>query len=414
MDKSTFDEKQLKELLQHLPKIKDHQDPEQLFASISSRLEEEKVEKNQMVEQTKKSQKKAWILPVFASAAALLIIALVIPSFMFQSNSSMQDSSKASIESKSEEANESMDQSQILENDNAIMIEGNKSKIEMLDRQIQSHVITDLSEEQQVITVAVPDRNAQFVIPISFIVPKDGQALTKLEQIETIKNHLYEEEWGLSPYILDNVSLSEETMEDDRRKVIVDVPRDHQYGNGSAMEIMFLATIKETFKQLDYDIVEFQTEGKPGIILGNYGELKEIKLQGKNSKRAYFIYQPYEQTQTFLVPFPIENNFANALEAMKSTDEFDLENIKPSIPKEIQFQNIEIDQDKNKVVIEFKDGTDLPNEEAYFMMVEAILMTAKEYGFEFIEFKNAPSSNIGQYNLLEAIEVPEGVNPMPY
>lgn len=407
MHKSTFNDEQLEKLLKNMPKVKDTQDPEQLFAKISSRLEEEKkneVNKNDFNRPIKR--KKSWILPTLASIAAIIIVSLVIPSFLYQQDSATEESTQKAKVQKSI-INENKE-----EPENFTMMAKEGPMTRMASDSIP-HLVTELLENQEFITVAVPDKSAQFVVPVSFIIPKDGE-MTNLERIETIKEHLHEEEWGLSSYILEDVKLSEEQAGNGAKKLIIDAPVNHPYGNGSAMEIIFLSTVKEMAKQLGYSVVEFRTEGKPGIILGNYGELKALDLEKGKSKSLYYIFQPNGVIQKYLVPFTKEIEFPQALEEMKLPMEIDLQQIKPAIPESIQFKAIDINKNTNNAVIEFTEGTMLTNDEANLLMVEAILMTSKEYGAKTVEFKNTGIEIIGPFNMLEPIKVPVAVNPMPY
>lgn len=407
MHKSTFDEEQLENLLKNMPKVKDTQNPEVLFAKISSRLEEEKKIEVKGHEFKKTPKKKTWILPTLASIAAIIIVSLVLPSFLHEQDMATEETNnkvkeqKAIIGEKPEEA----------ENFTMMAKEGPMARMAFDGG--ASHLISDLPEDQEFITVAVPDGNAQFVVPISFIVPK-SEEVTNLERIETIKEHLHEEEWGLSSYILENVKFSEEQIDNNAKKLIIDVPENHPYGNGSAMEVIFLSTVKEMAKQLKVSVVEFHTDGKPGVMLGNYGELKAIDLEKDKSKGLYYIFQPNGLIQKYLVPFTKEMGFPEALEDMKLPIEIDLQQIKPAIPDSIQFKAVDIEQSTNHAIIEFAEGTTLSNDETNLLMVEAILMTAKEYGVKTVEFKNTNAEFIGPYNMQESILVPLAVNPMPY
>ncbi|EKN67408.1 hypothetical protein P9E76_04985 [Schinkia azotoformans] len=406
MHKSTFNDDQLEKLLRNMPKVKDTQDPEQLFANISSRLEEKKIDVNgnDLIKTPKR--KRTWILPTLASIAAIIIVSLVIPSFLYEQDSATEEVNKKANVQKSIIGEKQEEP----ENFTMMAEEGMMTRMAFDGG---SHLITELPEDQEIITVAVPDVFAQFIVPISFIVPKDGE-MTNLERIETIQEHLHEEDWGLSSYILENVKFSEEQMDNGVKKLIIDVPENHPYGNGSAMEIMFLSTVKEMAKQLGVSTVEFRTDSKPGIMLGNYGELKVLDLEKEKAKRLYYIFQPNGQIQKFLVPFPKEVEFTKALEEMKLPMEIDLQQIKPAIPESIQFKSVGIDPSTHHAVIEFAEGTTLTNDETNLLMVEAILMTAKEHGAQTVEFKNATVDFIGPFNMLESIQVPLAVNPMPY
>lgn len=406
MHKSTFDEEQLEKLLQNMPKVMDTQDPEQLFAKISSRLEEKKIEVNGNDLKKTSKRKKTWILPTLASIAAVIIVSLVIPSFLYEQDSATEEVNKKANVQKSTIG----EKQEAPENFTMMAEEGPMARMAPV---VQTHLITELPDDQEFLSVAVPDASAQFVVPISFVVPKDRE-ITNLERIEMIQEHLHEEEWGLSSYILENVKFSEEQIVNEAEKLIIDVPENHPYGNGSAMEVIFLSTVKEMAKQLGYSVVEFRTDGKPGIILGNYGELKALDLEKDKAKGLYYIYQPNGLIQEYLVPFTKEVGFSEALEEMKLPIDIDLQQIKPAIPEFIQFNVVDIDPSTHHAVIEFSEGTTLANDETNLLMVEAILLTAKEYGAHTVEFKNTSTDLIGPYNLLEPVKVPIAVNPMPY
>ncbi|WP_102345733.1 GerMN domain-containing protein [Bacillus sp. Marseille-P3661] len=407
MGKSTFDEKQLEELLKNMPRITDRQDPDELFARISSRLQEEELADEVKSKKTL-TKRKPWILPVIASIAAIILIALVSPSFLYNQESSME---KTGIERNNDTASQSTVEPDLPQEQFGIMsAEENMGMLRMAPP--ESRVINVANDNEEVITIALPDKNAQFVVPISFQIPKDDTS--RLSKVENIYEYLHEDEWGLSSYILTNTSLAEEEVSGGIKKVILDVPADHPYGNGSAMENIFLATIKETFSQLDYDLVELRTAGQPGIMLGNYGEIKELQIDNEEEKDAYFIYQPFESNYIYLVPLKqTVDNFKQAIETMKVPVEIDSQ-LRPAISDDINFENVETDDSTNTATVEFSSGSQLKNDVNDILMIEAILMTAKEYGYTNVEFKNSPADSIGPYLLTEPIQVPLAVNPMPY
>ncbi|NSL50491.1 GerMN domain-containing protein [Calidifontibacillus erzurumensis] len=403
MHKQTFDEEQLEKLLQNMPKVKDTQDPEQLFTIISSRIEE-KEQKPLLKEEKSTWKKKSWLLPTLASIAAIVIVAIVSPSFLYEQK---KNEKQVAFDSQKENAalNEQNEQT---ERENFTMM-AREMPSTVIDSSI-SHVITSKGDAEEILTVAIPDRNVQFVVPVSFVVP-NNETETKLDRMETIQEHLYEDAWGLSNYILENVQYSEDKSS---QALIVNVPANHTFGQGSAMEVIFLATVKEMAKQMGYQSVIFETEGKPGILLGNYGEITTLDLQKEEAKGVYYIFQPEGYLQKFLVPFPKEVSFSKALEMMKMPNEMDKRQLKPAIPEEIKIKSAKIDPKKNVAIVDFAEGTIVPNDENGLLMIEAILMTAKEFGVSAVEFNNVGVDIIGQYNLQNSIPVPLAVNPMPY
>jgi len=79
-----------------------------------------------------------------------------------------------------------------------------------------------------------------------------------------------------------------------------------------------------------------------------------------------------------------------------------------TIPEEINFR---ITEDEKELVLEYTGKAILENNEKYSVMIDAILMTAKSYGFESVRFDNIKIVRIGNYILEQPIKVPEGVNP---
>ena len=57
MKKSEWSDKQLEELLRQMPKIQDHRNPRDIYQNLSR----------------KKRKQPAWVIPAFATAAALLL-----------------------------------------------------------------------------------------------------------------------------------------------------------------------------------------------------------------------------------------------------------------------------------------------------------------------------------------------------
>ncbi|MED3563213.1 hypothetical protein P4447_12285, partial [Bacillus xiapuensis] len=66
MKKSEWSDKQLEDLLRQMPKIKDHRDPRDIYQNLS----------------LKKQKRPVWVIPVIASAAALLLIVILIPKLL--------------------------------------------------------------------------------------------------------------------------------------------------------------------------------------------------------------------------------------------------------------------------------------------------------------------------------------------
>ena len=97
MKKSEWSDKQLEELLRQMPKIQDHRNPRDIYQNLS----------------IKKRKRPAWLVPGFATAAALLLIFLLVPKMLDGTESSF-DSAKQEKSSSEEKISLSDDNSSIM------------------------------------------------------------------------------------------------------------------------------------------------------------------------------------------------------------------------------------------------------------------------------------------------------------
>ncbi|MDQ0219028.1 hypothetical protein ELQ35_09885 [Peribacillus cavernae] len=125
------------------------------------------------------------------------------------------------------------------------------------------------------------------------------------------------------------------------------------------------------------------------------------------ARKAYFIYQTNESSRKMLVSSHSEfPTIDKALEEMiKGSGD---PSISPSIPKELKWDRVE-EQDK-KVILELSEGTKISDTEEYLTALEAILLTAKDFGFDYVKFSNANIDALGPYNLQEDVPVPIAPN----
>lgn len=172
----------------------------------------------------------------------------------------------------------------------------------------------------------------------------------------------------------------------------IDIPENSQL---LLQDSLFLNVIQETFKYQDIEKVTFTSGGKEGADFSHLGFLKEVKIN-KIGKKAYFIYQANKNSRRLLVPSNSEfPSIAVALEEMKKAEGDP--SILPSIPPNMKWERLETQG--GKIVIELSQGTKFQNNDDYFMTLEAILFTAKDFGYKNVEFKNANIDAIGPYNL---------------
>jgi hypothetical protein len=386
MKKSEWSDHELEQLLQQMPKIKDHRDPRDIYQSLSLKA--------------KKRKAPAWIVPSVATLAAVLLLFILAPQ-VWQGNfqdSALKQESKEVLDNNSNK----MEMAKIKPDDDTKNgISSGNQDISIMAAPAETAIYEEELDEQQVITYAIPDQNAQIFVPVSVIVPKENKTWVELYQSQAGK--LTEEQWGLSDYFPLNATLSMV----DEKTMNIDVPEDHVYGNGSANETLFISILEEMMSRNEnIQKVTFSTNGNPGIMFGNNGERFEVN-KPETKKKSYFIFRPNTQNSPFIVPgIEVFSDIAAALESMRVGN--DIYGLEPSIPAEFVF-DINVSS-QEQLVLTFTGKEQLLNESKYVYCIEAILLTAKEFGYKSVKFENSPITQIGRFNMENEIKVPVAPN----
>lgn len=257
--------------------------------------------------------------------------------------------------------------------------------------ELKHYVIKDISDDEIVVYGAVPDQQGQYVIPISFIGSKGmdiNEYYNKMEQL------IQEAGINDSNYLLKGFNYSIDTNE---HQATLDVPSDFSLSS-STEAYLFEIILGKMFIPLGINQVSFSSD----VDLGPIGKVNELQLQ-TNRKENYKIYD-----NQFLIPIPLNEEISidNAISDMSISDK-DF-NLTKTIPDEITFSS---ETEGSKLVITFENSPEMSNQ-ALLTMLEAIMLTAKSFGFELVEFDNTSIQQIGDYNLKKPIQVPISVNPI--
>jgi hypothetical protein len=384
--KSEWSDKQLEELLRQMPKIEDHRNPRDIYQNLS----------------IKKRKRTAWLIPGLAAAAALLLFFILIPRFLEGTQSF--DSAKQEESSSQEKISLADDNSSILNKEEG-GLSGAEPKM-MMTEMNKTAIYDDEIENGKVLTYWIPDSQAQILVPVSIVVPPDDNKNWLTIFTESM-GLLKEEEWGLTDYYPLNATLE---LDETNNTVIVDVPSEHKYGQGSAGEKIFLDILQKTIaSNSQVNNIKLNTNGQPGIEFGNYGEMDKLEVIPEG-KHGYFFYTPDGLETTYLVPSTDTFQDINAaFEAMK-TDRAE-GGLAASIGASFQMKEFSI-QD-NKLIINMDENTRMENNLATLHSYEAILLTAKEFGIEVVMVVNAPVKLLGPFDLSKEVKVPLAPNHRP-
>jgi hypothetical protein len=366
----------LEHALQQMPMIKDHRSKEEVY--------------QQLIIARKTARRKSWFLPSLLSiAAAMLVVAIYAPSLPLTQHS--------------EKRTEKLDQHMItLQAKQPAKESQTLLSAEERDSSLSRIVTKEALNDQDIAVVGVPDQQSHIIIPISVPVKKYEPAA---EQLEMATSKIDEQKWGVSKRLLDGVTIA--PSRESNRVWLVRVPKQHPiFSEGSTSESMFLASIEETIRWMGGKKVCFFTEKKEGMVLHHIGYVKALEIPHK--KRVYYLYRPGPTHPVFLVPSPQHvPTFLEALKQMKKDGDGPL---RSTVPKGVHIKKVSMQHDN--VVIEFTEDSKLNELPSIQWMMEAILLTAKEFGFHTVTFKGGGVKRIGPYMFEKKIAVPVGPNPI--
>ncbi|KGX83614.1 GerMN domain-containing protein [Pontibacillus marinus] len=452
-----YTEDDLQNLLQKMPEVEDSQTPDELYNKISSRLNSAKPDKTPFYKQP-------WVVTTI-SAAAVLLFLITTMSWLFDGTyntandgaESKDSSSEANMERFQEESESSAseggdnsangdsagsqdqgktfdskaddgaqqngDQNNKDANINSIApsegdesnstesSEGNITSEENKKQEIGGHSKLEQSyvfpkrPHDKFATIALMGTNSDVVIPITIIAPPNWGSVN--EVYNSIARSVKADEWGIQEYAFKDVTFN---LKKDQNLVEANFPKSYSLPQEEIKEQNLLYALKEMFRPHGIQKIQLQRDGNAGVNFPNMGVKKEIQIEAL-SGRAYMLYQNGENRPGFLAPVSIKDQtIANALNHMKKG--LPAKNVKPVIPQNATFKSIKGQGETLQIT--------LTNDSSFgdkpLAMIEAILLTAKSYGYKEVKFNNAPQQEYGYgaYNLNEAIQVPDLLNPKPF
>lgn len=372
MRKFQWNEEDVQSVLKQMPVVSDRRSKQEVYELIKRGRE--------------RMQKRTRIVPAFVSVAAACLL-LMIGASLFSSPPTMNEKAQ---ESRSELS--PMDGAESA--DKAFTMQAEKSA------SVPSRIVPS---GDNVIVFGLPDPTLQAVIPVS--IAADGQDGSLERQIEAAKTKLAEP-WGLDSRWFDEMEMSPSPS--DKRSWIVRVGKGHPvFSSGSASESMFLLSIEETVRALGGANVQFFTGDAKGMKLPHSGYVQSINIPRK--PRAYYFYRLDDAHPLFLAPSA--ETFKAVEAALDSMKNIKSGVFRPSIRADVTIASVQ--KQGGELIIEFTADSALDGSPDSQWMLEAMLMTAKEFGFRSVTFTGGNVEEVGPYRFGEAIPVPAAPNPMP-
>ncbi|GAA0444082.1 hypothetical protein GCM10008983_21770 [Lentibacillus halophilus] len=388
MKKQNRKDKHLQETLRQMPEVRDHLDKDTLFRRISSK---------QRIKDA--SHKKKWFAfwPIMGSVIALGLLFVLAP--LLLNGESMQRAGEDSADNASDRANR-VEESSGNETDRPEMFDNEKerSTIDRYDKTQHPLVVRSSEKNRTVIHGAVADVQGQYVIPLSFTAPAE---VNKNDYLNELGQYMQEKAWGTSHYMFGETSFQ---LDEANQQVKATFPENFlptkQGSSGSYMLENLLASM---FKPYQVNKVVFTEE----VDLGKIGRVKQLPL--RSGKVVYKIHKPEKGNRTFLIEVPVtdQTDFSAALDEMKNDEK--AFHVSGSVPENT---NLSVSDNGQQLLLSFRSNKNVPKNQELVTMIDAILMTAKRFGYEEVRFSHAGEEQAGPYDLTEPLNVPLGANPI--
>ncbi|MCA0970307.1 hypothetical protein LCM20_06880 [Halobacillus litoralis] len=364
MKRKSYDDNQIENLVKQLPSVQDQQRKDELYQNVQKKM-------------NKSEKKKApWLVPAFASVAVVLVMVMIIPSIWSSMNLQFQSSQPEMGE---ESGGESSSGDEASSSEQATM-ESADTAMPALNRMTTSRV-----EGKPMVYF---DSQAQVVVPVSWVTnePVPDEDLSSIAA----------EAYGLTE---PSARYSFE-MENNEANVVF--PAGFK-AKGSATENAIVRSIQWRAEANSAIRINVSTEEGGPVNLGNRGEVTQLSTI-ESSSYVYHLFTSTTGVQ-FLVPVPFEGTIEEALESLKR----DQSNTSAPVPPHLVFEQIDTTDDILNLTVSHDSWRVDQNR---MTAVEAILMTAKQYGFEEVQFQGITPSEDAEFDYTKPIPVPGNVNPL--
>lgn len=388
-----YNEEDIKQLLRSLPPITDNRDQNEVYSKVLKSMNEGKT--NRL-----KGKKKNFI-PKLVTVIGLFLV-IIIAGKLFNPNN-INEETNSKMEMATEKAGqlgrEELPKDNLKERFSSIQDRDvDKSKKE--EGKNENAVYSDdLKEDSFLVTIGIPDEQALNVIPVSIIAKKES-GKNWVDQVNDVFSQINEEKLGLFDYLpyQGNFTNKEEDS------LNLNLEDNHQYNADSTSEMNFFTSLSY-LKYQGINKVSFSVAGTPGVHFAHHGE-KVYELPLNENLQCGFLY--YEtKGHIFLTPTP--SRFSSIEEALINMQEGNERyHLKPTIPATLAY-SVSV-ENHDQLIFKFTKKLKLVDNETNIRMIESILLTAKEFGFNKVEFQNVGNAKIGSFDLRKAIEVPVAPN----
>ncbi|MCD7033325.1 hypothetical protein LRR81_03715 [Metabacillus sp. GX 13764] len=400
MRKSEFNEEYIQTLLENLPKAEDKRSKAEIWQNIELRR--------------RRKERKTRIGPIIAAVCAVMLLLILSPSFLAQF-SGQQGSSKLAgspphlekkalpekniSESSSDKSMVADKDQQESSSDSSAQKSSSKAPVsEDNAKSSEKTFVVPRDQQDKAVVVALQDQNVENIIPITL---EGGSKQPKAEQITPLLRQVNAEALGFAPTELTKLNFKETSSD------TVTVNAGKALSIESEAESFLKDLLEETFRWSGYKKAQLETDGHKGINFGQYGSLDILHISPE-MKKGYFLFQPQPGKEKLFTPS--RESFAtveDAIAGMKKAENHSQESL---LAKDLPIK--ELQTAGKKLIISFSKHENVERTDKYILMLEGLLLTAKEFGYESVLFKNLKAEKIGRMDVTKPVEVPYSPNPV--
>lgn len=406
MDNNKIDEENIAKLLSKTPDIKDSRSKEQ----IMRRLQEDDRIKTQQNKKSTNKKMKRWI-PILVTVAALVILAILLPSMLNGGNNMDQATERNLVttdkdeESSGSEIESTSEDSKVVEDEN--------EELETPENDVQDSLLAvypdDVGKDTLFHIGLVGETAAS--VPVSFLIP-ERQIIEDFGEVKPTSFDLYEmyaskiDEKALG---FDDYHSYKGTLAVEGNNLIQTLPEGHGYDIGSASLEVHSGTLQDTF--YGFDEIQFRNEDGTPVVFDQVGEAsKPMQLMSGVNFYNYYL-SKHTNGNEYLSPNFLETHdtLTEALYEMKNKPN---DIFSPVIPMDVSF---EVKEEKEFTTIKFKEELDLfaMDEQEVSRMINAILLTGSSFGMQ-LKIDNIKQSDWNNFNFEEPLPIPVGSNLLPF
>lgn len=364
------DDEKIIKLLENLPQHKDKRPQQEIYEKLTLQFKG-------------KAQRKSKRFIPYVAALSIFLLLLGLP-FVVNHNITEQTTMET----------DATDEHAILgiEEESAHTSDDNMESAETFEREglmeispISGGVLTDVSSDREVIHFATYNETGEYVIPLTFLVPEEANMESYYAQLDVILNA-----FDLLPdhYILEGAEFS---IDLDTKQVVLTMQNELLEDlNSNELLPQLLGEMFLPYGIEEVTFVNDASETTQTIDLSTYAKQRE----------SYFLYGG----NYIIVPLDNDSTVEEALHALKQS--YSDSQIKPVMDADIEFT---VEEAGETVIVEFVQES-IQEADVTIQMVEAILLTAKSFGYTEVQFDQLPFNQLEGYNFNSPLPVPTAVN----